>query len=52
MNGNDLVEHIEKCDKCQERQKEMEACETRIDALEKEIEDCFINTEIGKAERI
>ena len=47
MNGNDLVEHIEHCDYCQERQKQMEICESKMaDSLERQMEICCIETEL------
>ena len=49
MNGRtDLVRHIEKCEKCQQRQEKFDKCrfESTADKLKKEMELCCIETEL------
>ena len=49
MNGNDLLEHIENCEVCWQKNNRMETCESRTaDKLEHEIELCCIETELGE----
>jgi len=48
MNGRtDLIEHIEHCAKCQEREARMEVCESKVaDKLQMEIELCLIESQL------
>jgi hypothetical protein len=46
VNGNDIVEHIERCNECMQRQLKIEETkdEETKKKLNKEIESCFDNS--------
>jgi hypothetical protein len=53
VNGNDVVEHIERCDSCMALQEQIDELdkvkdEIKVRELNKQIEDCFVNTEFAR----